>query len=123
VENIVAEQKRHGKLFYRVRWKGYNAENDTWQSTQDLQNVPELLKAWKSRFMTPEAHVAVTSDTSQLSRLSIDRWIDQATLLFTSVMSSSRTTVNPHTLAMHHVIYSYVLSSAAPIQDGAKVVI
>jgi hypothetical protein len=34
-------------------------------------------------------------------------------------MSSSRATVNPHTLATHHVTYSYVLSSAAPIQDGA----
>jgi hypothetical protein len=32
VEKIVAEQKRRGKLFYRVRWKGYNAESDTWQS-------------------------------------------------------------------------------------------
>jgi hypothetical protein len=42
-----------------------------------------------------------------------------ATLLFTSVISSSRTTVNLHTLATHHVTYSYVLSSAAPIQDGA----
>jgi hypothetical protein len=48
VEKIVAEQKRRRKLFYRVRWKGYNAENDTWQSARDLQNAPELLKAWKS---------------------------------------------------------------------------
>jgi hypothetical protein len=34
-------------------------------------------------------------------------------------MSSSCVTVNPHTLATHHVTYSYVLSLAAPIQDGA----
>jgi hypothetical protein len=34
-------------------------------------------------------------------------------------MSSSHATVNPHTLATHHVTYSYVLSLAAPTQDHA----
>jgi hypothetical protein len=33
-------------------------------------------------------------------------------------MSSSCATVNPHTLAAHHVTYSYVLSLAAPTQYG-----
>jgi hypothetical protein len=34
-------------------------------------------------------------------------------------MSSSCATINLHTLATHHVTYSYVLSLAAPIQDSA----
>jgi hypothetical protein len=47
VTRDIAERAR-GKLLYQVRWKGYNAENDTWKSARDLRNVPELLKAWKS---------------------------------------------------------------------------
>jgi hypothetical protein len=32
VKRIIDKQKRKGKLHYRVRWKGYNAEDDTWQT-------------------------------------------------------------------------------------------
>ena len=47
VEKLVDEQKRKGKLYYRVRWKGYDAEHDTWQTARDLRNAPELVKAWR----------------------------------------------------------------------------
>jgi hypothetical protein len=47
VDKIVGEQKRNGKLMYQVRWKGYSAEHDTWQSARDLRNAPELLKEWR----------------------------------------------------------------------------
>jgi hypothetical protein len=49
VEKIVGERKNNGKLYYRVRWKGYNAEDDTWQTARDLRNAPELLKTWRQR--------------------------------------------------------------------------
>ena len=49
VEKIVGERKCKGKLHYRVRWKGYDAENDSWQTARDLRNAPELLKAWRQR--------------------------------------------------------------------------
>lgn len=32
VEKIVGEKRSKGKSFYKVRWKGYDVENDTWQS-------------------------------------------------------------------------------------------
>jgi hypothetical protein len=48
-KKIVGEQKRKGKIFYRVRWKGYDAEDDTWQTARDLRNAPELLNQWKSQ--------------------------------------------------------------------------
>jgi hypothetical protein len=47
VEKIVGEQRRKGKVLYCVRWKGYSAEDDTWQTAKDLRNAPELLKQWK----------------------------------------------------------------------------
>ncbi|HEX9613546.1 MAG TPA: reverse transcriptase domain-containing protein [Candidatus Bathyarchaeia archaeon] len=49
VEKIVGEKRSKGKSFYKVRWKGYDAENDTWQSARDLRNAPELLKEWKAQ--------------------------------------------------------------------------
>jgi hypothetical protein len=49
VEKIVGEQRRKGKLYYCVRWKGYNAKDDTWQTAWDLRNAPELVKAWRQQ--------------------------------------------------------------------------
>jgi hypothetical protein len=42
------ERGKHGKRLYRVRWKGYDAEDDTWQTEYDLRNAPEILKAWRA---------------------------------------------------------------------------
>ena len=36
VEKIVAERRRGNKTFYLIQWKGYNSENDSWQTAQDL---------------------------------------------------------------------------------------
>ena len=47
VERIVGEKRKNGRLYYWIRWKGYNAEDDTWQSARDVCNTPELLKAWR----------------------------------------------------------------------------
>jgi hypothetical protein len=47
VKQIVGEQKRKGRLFYRVCWRGYDADSDTWQSARDLRNALELLKRWQ----------------------------------------------------------------------------
>ena len=49
VEKIVGERKIKGKLYYHMRWRGYDAEDNTWQTARDLRNTPELLKAWRQR--------------------------------------------------------------------------
>ena len=48
VEKIVREKKIKGKNYYKVQWKGYDTENDTWQSARDLRNARELLKEWRN---------------------------------------------------------------------------
>ena len=47
VEKIVGERRKKGKIYYRICWKGYDAEDDTWQSARDVRNAPELIKAWR----------------------------------------------------------------------------
>ena len=49
VEKIMGEQRRNGKIHYRIRWKGYDAEDDTWQMARDIRNASDLLKAWQQR--------------------------------------------------------------------------
>jgi hypothetical protein len=46
VEKIVGEKRKNGRVMYQVRWKGYSAEDDTWQTPRDLRNAPELIKEW-----------------------------------------------------------------------------
>ena len=48
IEKIVGERRNKGKMQYQVRWKGYGAEDDPWQTARDLQNAPELLKEWRA---------------------------------------------------------------------------
>jgi hypothetical protein len=47
VEKIVEERREKGITLYRVRWKGYDAEDDTWQTARDLRNAPDLLREWR----------------------------------------------------------------------------
>ena len=49
VEEVVGHRKRKGKLLYRVRWKGYGAQEDTWASEKDLWNAPEILGKYRTK--------------------------------------------------------------------------
>lgn len=48
VEAIVDHKKEKGKTVYRVRWKGYSANQDTWQLANDL-SCKDLLKKYKKK--------------------------------------------------------------------------
>jgi hypothetical protein len=111
VEQIVDKQKRCGKLLYRVQWKGYDVENDTWQTARDLRNMPELLKAWRMHLWCQDL-----MSPSQVTR-AVYQSIDQLISALLTSLSHLNMTVNPHTLAMHHVCYS-CLSLAATTQEG-----
>ena len=43
VERILRKKKHRGKTVYLVRWKGYDAEDDSWEPFENLGNAKELL--------------------------------------------------------------------------------
>jgi Chromo (CHRromatin Organisation MOdifier) domain len=47
VERIVAERPARKGKEYLIRWKGYDAADDTWQTERDLRNAPEVLTEWR----------------------------------------------------------------------------
>jgi transposase InsO family protein len=48
VEEIMDKRVRKGRTEYRVRWKGYDSSDDTWEPTGNL-NCPELVRRYNSR--------------------------------------------------------------------------
>ncbi|KAJ7898878.1 hypothetical protein B0H14DRAFT_2494369 [Mycena olivaceomarginata] len=53
IEAILEAKKGHfKKVGYYVRWKGYNAEHDSWV-TEDDANAPELIKAFWAEKKSP----------------------------------------------------------------------
>jgi hypothetical protein len=47
VEAITGHRKHRNRLLFRVRWKGYGPEEDSWLNSYDLRNAPALLRAYK----------------------------------------------------------------------------
>ena len=51
VEEILNKQERRGKTKYLVKWKGYMAEENTWEGLENLKNVMEKVEEFeKGRF-------------------------------------------------------------------------
>lgn len=47
VEAIVAKRTRSGKVEYRVRWRGYGKEDDTWEELGNLSHAKELINEFR----------------------------------------------------------------------------
>lgn len=45
---------------YRVRWKGFRQDQDTWEPCSNLKGAPAVTQYWKSQGLTPETHKEVT---------------------------------------------------------------
>ncbi|XP_069702012.1 chromobox protein homolog 1-like isoform X2 [Periplaneta americana] len=45
VESVVDVKQIRGKRQFRIRWKGYGPDNDTWENEDDL-NCPEAIKSF-----------------------------------------------------------------------------
>ncbi|QRW20532.1 hypothetical protein RhiXN_05521 [Rhizoctonia solani] len=52
VEDITDAEERNGKWFFRVKWKGYRSEENTWEPWEpweNLKNAGKLLKKYKEQ--------------------------------------------------------------------------
>ena len=47
VEKIINKRTVRGKEKFLVRWKGYMAEKDTWESRENLENAKELVEEFE----------------------------------------------------------------------------
>lgn len=47
VQKIIDDEIRNGKKYYRIRWKGWSAKDDTWEPKSSL-NCPDIIKAYES---------------------------------------------------------------------------
>ena len=50
VEKILNKRKIRGKDKFLVRWKGFMAEGDTWESRENLQNAGDLLREFEEEY-------------------------------------------------------------------------
>jgi len=50
VEKILSKRKRYGKVEYLVQWKGYMAEEDTWEKEGNLGNAQEAVEEYKKEY-------------------------------------------------------------------------
>jgi len=50
VEKILNKRIVQGKDKFLVQWKGYTAEEDTWENRENLGNVKELVKEFEREY-------------------------------------------------------------------------
>jgi len=50
VEKILSKRKRYGKVEYLVRWRGYMAEEDTWEKEGNLGNTREAVEDYEKEY-------------------------------------------------------------------------
>jgi len=50
IEKILNRRIVRGKKKFLVRWKGYTAEEDTWENKENLENMKEMVKEFKKEY-------------------------------------------------------------------------
>jgi hypothetical protein len=60
VEEIVDSEHRPEGWFYRVKWKGYSPESNTWELKTNLKHSEDILKKYHQKLLK-KAHDAAKS--------------------------------------------------------------
>lgn len=77
VEQILDVKTEEGNVLYKVRWKGYSSDDDTWEPEVHLQDCKEVLLefrnrlAEKSRASRRETQSEMTPSTSGPAQVSL----------------------------------------------------
>ena len=50
VEEILDSKYRQKRLFYLVKWKGYNPCDNSWEPASFVKNAPHLIKAFHVKY-------------------------------------------------------------------------
>ncbi|XP_033864871.3 M-phase phosphoprotein 8 isoform X2 [Acipenser ruthenus] len=58
VEHIIDMKIEKGEITYRVRWKGYTSEDDTWEPEAHLESCKEVLLAYQRKLAENKSKVA-----------------------------------------------------------------
>lgn len=64
VEKVVDKRINKGKVEYLLKWKGYPAEDNTWESEESLE-CPELLRDYGERRRLEKKSVAVKKEKKE----------------------------------------------------------
>jgi len=50
VEKVINKRKKYGRWEYLVRWKGYTAEEDSWEKKENLKNTKETIEDYEREY-------------------------------------------------------------------------
>ena len=53
VESIIDKVVKNGSAKYRVRWKGFGPEEDSWEPAENLESAVELLNSFEVSHIPP----------------------------------------------------------------------
>lgn len=70
VQAIIDHKGSPGKYLYRVRWKGYTEDDDTWEPAENFDNQAFINKYWKRR---NEKQVEVKNSTNTVKHGNNDK--------------------------------------------------
>lgn len=74
LEKIVDEEMRNGKKYYRVRWKGWGAKNDTWEPKNSLHCADKLKEYEDSKNQDYEVEKIVGEKIEYGKRYFLVKW-------------------------------------------------
>ncbi|MGH0167549.1 UNVERIFIED_CONTAM: hypothetical protein FKN15_053100 [Acipenser sinensis] len=72
VEHIIDMKIEKGEITYRVRWKGYTSEDDTWEPEAHLESCKEVLLAYQRKLAENKSKVAKRENQDEQGEVSTE---------------------------------------------------